>query len=185
MTKKVQARLYWFNFFINLILRIALLSLLTFTALNDHMRYLVIFVSLESVAITLYVITMIKMLFTRSDVESIYFQKIFNDREWVDIQEERLMRRHFSASRIICKCLTLLNPKTNFHHNEKIAFLKQDLYKRIELTMVHIPFAVTFLLNKGDFLPPNDFNLETWVDVWLVVETLRTALSYLAIYVYS
>ena len=33
----------------------------------------------------MYVIVMLKMLFTRSDKESVYFAKIFNDAEWADI----------------------------------------------------------------------------------------------------
>ena len=41
--------------------------------------------SLELVAILLYFIAMIKMLFTKSTKESVYFQKIFNDKEWADI----------------------------------------------------------------------------------------------------
>jgi hypothetical protein len=41
--------------------------------------------SLEVTAIVIYFIVMVKMLFTRSDKESVYFQKIFNETEWADI----------------------------------------------------------------------------------------------------
>ena len=76
-------------------------------------------------AIFLYFIIMIKMLFTKSDKESVYFQKIFNDREWSDIFEERVMRRHFGFFKILSKVKEFFIPFTKFDKDKKISFLCQ------------------------------------------------------------
>lgn len=81
----------------NVIMRLLFIDLLVFLVLEDKSIYLKIFLSLWVLALTIYIIIMIKMLFTRSDKESVYFQKIFNDSEWADIESQRLMRTHFNA----------------------------------------------------------------------------------------
>lgn len=95
LNKKIQAKLYWFNMIMNFIMRAAFINLLVFLALEEKRIYLYLFLSLELLAILLYFIVMIKMLFTRSDRESIYFQKIFKESDWADIEAERMMRSHF------------------------------------------------------------------------------------------
>jgi hypothetical protein len=72
-----------------------------------------------------YFIIMIKMLFTRSDRESVYFQKIFKESDWADIEAERLMRSHFSLLKILTKIKTFFNPCTKFERDTKISFLRQ------------------------------------------------------------
>lgn len=79
---------------------------------------------------------MIKMLFTRSDKESVYFQKILNMSDWADIESERVMRRHFSISKIVGKMQVFINPCSKFNRDIRISFLRQDLFKRIEIIFV-------------------------------------------------
>ena len=82
---KVQKKLYIFNYLMNLIMRCLFINLLVFLGIENQREYLYIFLSLELAAICMYIIVMLKMLFTRSDKESVYFAKIFNDAEWADI----------------------------------------------------------------------------------------------------
>ena len=79
----------------------------------------------------LYIIIMIKILFTRSDKESVYFQKTLNESDWSDIESERVMRRHFSMRKIIGKAQVLINPCSKFNRDLKISLLQQDMFKRI------------------------------------------------------
>ena len=81
--------------------------------------------SLEFIAILMYVIVMLKMLFTRSDRESVYFAKIFNEAEWADIASQRLMRSHFNMASVRSKLLRFFDPRTKFGKNVKISFLRQ------------------------------------------------------------
>lgn len=78
LKSSVQRKLYAFNFVANLVMRLLFINLLIFLGLEGKMDYLYIFISLWTVAFIMYIIVMIKMLFTRSDKESVYFQKIFN-----------------------------------------------------------------------------------------------------------
>lgn len=106
-------------------MRILFVHLLVFLGLYNKWIYLKIFLSLWGISITMYIIVMIKMLFTRSDKESVYFQKIFNEKDWADIESNRLMRTHFNMKKILSKVKVFFNPKTKFEKNTKISFLRQ------------------------------------------------------------
>lgn len=95
-------------------MRLLFINVLIFLVLEGKTVYLKIFLSLWAVAFSIYIIIMIKMLFTRSDKESVYFQKIFNETEWADIESQRLMRTHFNAEKILSKVKVFFNPKTRF-----------------------------------------------------------------------
>ena len=133
----------------------------------------------------LYLIIMIKMLFTRSDKESVYFQKIFNETDWADIEAERVMRSHFGLMKILSKIKIFFNPCTKFEKDTKISFLRQEIFKRIELVLVVFPFTVLFLLNKNDFVTQNYPHFPAWISGGIALEVFRTVVTYLTIFVYS
>ena len=148
----VQGKLYIFNYIMNILMRLMFIGLLVFLGSENKMKYLYIFLSLEIVAVVMYIIAMLKMLFTRSDRESIYFTKIFCDAEWADIESERLMRTHFNMRKVKERMKVFFDPRTKFGKNKKISFLRQEIFKRMELVMVYIPFTVMFFLRPNDFV---------------------------------
>jgi hypothetical protein len=156
-----------------------------FLALENKRLYLYLFLSLELTAMLLYLIIMIKMLITRSDRESVYFQKIFNESDWADIEDERVMRRHFGFRKIISKMRTLFNPCTKFERDTKISFLRQEIFKRIELVLVVFPFSTLFLINKDDFVTEQYPNFSAWITGGITLEVFRTVVTYLTIFVYN
>ncbi len=147
----------------NILTRVCFVNLLVFLAREQKRIYLYVFISLELLAVLLYFIIMVKMLFTRSDKESVYFQKIFNETDWADIEAERVMRSHFGLRKIVSKICIFFSPRTKFEKNTKISFLRQEIFKRIELVLVIFPFTVLFLINKGDFVTPDYPNFATWI----------------------
>lgn len=74
---------------------------------------------------------------------------------------------------------------TKFERDTKISFLRQEIFKRIELVLVELPFTALFLLNRGDFVTPQYPNFATWITAGIVFEVLRTAVTYLTIFVYG
>ena len=117
----------------------------------------------------MYFIVMVKMLFTRSDKESVYFQKIFNETEWADIELQRLMRTHFNLGRIVSKIVVFFNPITKFKKNTKISFLRQELFKRMELVMVYVPFSILFFLDPGNFVSEGRPNFNVYITAGIVI----------------
>lgn len=140
-----------------------------FLGLLNKWIYFIIFMSLEGTAVVIYFIVMVKMLFTRSDKESVYFQKIFNETEWADIESQRLMRTHFNLGRIVSKICVFFNPITKFKKNTKISFLRQELFKRMELVMVYLPFSIVFFLNPNNFISESKPNFNVYITAGIVL----------------
>jgi hypothetical protein len=128
---------------------------------------------------------MVKMLFTRSDKESIYFQKIFKESDWADIEAERVMRSHFELGKILSKIKTFFNPCTRFEKDTKILFLRQEIFKRMELVLVILPFTVMFGINKNDFVTDAYPNFSLWITVGISLEIFRTLITYIIIYIWK
>lgn len=95
------------------------------------------------------------------------------------------MRTHFNATKILSKVKVFFNPKTKFERNTKISFLRQEIFKRMELVVVYLPFAVMFFFSQDQFVSPNKPNFKIYITTGICIEVLRTILSYLVIYVYS
>ena len=181
----VQRKLYLFNFVMNVVARLILIYLLVFLASERKLKYLQIFLSLEVTVVGLYVIVMMKMLFTKSDRESIYFTKIFNSAEWTDIEAQRMMHRHFRIGNLLPKLKAFFDPRTKFGKNIKISFLRQEIFKRMELVMVYLPFSVMFFFNQHDFVSDDRPNFKLYLTMGICLEVLRTTFTYLVVYVYS
>lgn len=95
------------------------------------------------------------------------------------------MRSHFGLSKILSKIRIFFNPCTKFEKDTKISFLRQEIFKRIELVLVIFPFTVLFLIYKRDFVTPQYPNFATWITGGIALEVLRTVLTYLTIFVYN
>lgn len=95
------------------------------------------------------------------------------------------MRRHFSLVKIISKIKTFFNPKHKFGKNIKISFLRQEIFKRMELVLVYIPFSAMFFINQDDFKTDGYPNNKLYITIAICLEALRTTITYLAIYIFS
>ena len=62
------------------------------------------------------------------------------------------MKKHFEMKKVKERILIFFDPRTKFGKNIKISFLRQELFKRMELVMVYIPFTITFFLNAKHFV---------------------------------
>lgn len=78
LTPKVQKILYILNFILNAAIRIMFINLLAFLGIINKWIYLKAFLSLYLITVFMYLTIMVKMLFTKEDTESVYFQKVFN-----------------------------------------------------------------------------------------------------------
>lgn len=95
------------------------------------------------------------------------------------------MRSHFGLMKILSKIKIFFNPCTKFEKDTKISFLRQEIFKRIELVLVVFPFTVLFLINKGDFVTEQYPHFAAWITGGITLEVFRTAVTYLTIFVYS
>ncbi len=68
---------------------------------------------------------MIKMLYTKKEEESIYFQKNFTDRDITDIQMDRVLRKHFTWRNILKNVSNYFKLNTKFKNDIKISLLRQ------------------------------------------------------------
>ena len=123
---QVQKFLYYFNFLFNTIFRVSLIVIIVFMFLDLTERKLPLaFIYLLVISWILYGIALTKMVFTKSGLISVYFQKVFYDKPYADIQMDRILRKHFTFSRIMINLYKFLNPCTEFNKDIKICLLKQ------------------------------------------------------------
>ena len=81
--------------------------------------------------------------------------------------------------------LVFFDPRTKFGKNIKISFLRQELFKRMELIMVYLPFTVMYFLNQNDFVTNDKPHFKVYLTMGICVEVLRTSFNYLVLYIYS
>lgn len=81
---------------------------------------------LESVAVLFYIIAMVKMLYTKSMEEAVYFQKYFYEVDYADIHMERILRKHFTLRKVLSNITQFFfKPCSKFKKNIRIALFRQ------------------------------------------------------------
>lgn len=137
--------------------------------------------------IFLYTTAIIKIVFTKSGLISVYFQKTFYEKPYADIEMDRILRKHFSLHRIVKNFWTFLNPYSSYNKDLKISILKQQFFKRIETILVFIPFVLTFAFQINWFQFPQfpQTSSQTFIAVVILLELTRLCMHYLIIYVTS
>ena len=95
------------------------------------------------------------------------------------------MRTHFNMTKVKQRMLVFFDPRTKFGKNIKISFLRQELFKRMELIMVYVPFTVMFFLNQNDFVSDDKPNFKVYLTMGICIEVLRTTIYYLVLYIYN
>ena len=95
------------------------------------------------------------------------------------------MKNHLNVQKIKERLKVFFDPRTKFGKNTKISFLRQEIFKRMELVMVYIPFTISYFLNPDDFISDLYPNFKVYITMGLCIEALRTTFTYLVIYVYN
>ena len=95
------------------------------------------------------------------------------------------MKNHLNTKKIKERLIVFFDPRTKFGKNAKISFLRQEIFKRMELVMVYIPFTISYFLNPNDFISDVYPNFKDYITMGLCIEALRTTFTYLVIYVYN
>jgi hypothetical protein len=95
------------------------------------------------------------------------------------------MRTHFNWQKVKARMKVFFDPRTKFGKNIKISFLRQEIFKRMELVMVYTPFMVMFFFNQDDFVTADKPNFKVYLTMGICIEVLRTSFTYLVIYIYS
>ena len=67
------------------------------------------------------------------------------------------------------KICVFFNPFTKFKNNSKISFLRQEIFKRMELVMVYIPFSILFFLRPNNFLSDSRPNFNVYITAGIVI----------------
>ena len=77
LPKYIDKFLYRFNLFFNTLFRLSLLSVLLLNVIPEFQNVapVLALISLETICFILYVVALTKILYTKSDAPSIYFQK--------------------------------------------------------------------------------------------------------------
>jgi hypothetical protein len=70
---------------------------------------------------------------------------------------DRVLRKHFTMKNILTNMTTYVKPNTKFRKNMKIAFLRQEIFKRIEIVYNFIPLTVGFLVVPSVFRYQSDY----------------------------
>jgi hypothetical protein len=55
----------------------------------------------------------------------------------------------------------------------------------MELILVYIPFSVMFFINQNDFTAEGYPNSQLYITMAIILEIIRTTITYLAIYIFS
>ena len=118
---------------------------------------------------------------------SVYFQKVFYRKPYADIEMDRVLRKHFTVERIFINLGKFLSPQTHFNKDIKISLLKQEIFKRMELILVFVPFATMFAFEIHWFEFPEfpNHNSDPYIAALIFLEFCRVCVNYLIIYVSS
>ena len=95
------------------------------------------------------------------------------------------MKTHFNMGKVKERIKVFFDPRAKFGKNIKISFLRQELFKRMELVMVYIPFTITFFLSPSQFVSEDKPNFKVYIVLGLCIEALRSTFTYLIIYIYN
>lgn len=95
------------------------------------------------------------------------------------------MKTHFNIKKVKERIKVFFDPRTKFGKNIKISFLRQELFKRMELILVYIPFTITFLVNPNHFVSEDKPNFKSYIVMGLCIEAIRATFTYLLIYIYN
>lgn len=127
MHPRAQKFLYIFNLLFNSIFRLSLLTILVLEFLDDKQNKIptAVLLGLEGACMVLYAIAATKMLYTRSDEISVYFQKEFYDIPYAELSMERVLRKHFTFRKFMQNLRSFVNPCTPFNSNLKISLIRQ------------------------------------------------------------
>ena len=188
LSARLQKFLYIFNLIMNCVFRAGMMVVVVFIFIQGQQYHLgAIFLSLWFFAFVLYTTALTKIVFTKSSQMSVYFQKVFYRKPYADIEMDRVLRKHFTVERIFINLGKFLSPQTHFNKDIKISLLKQEIFKRMELILVFVPFATMFAFEIHWFEFPEfpNHNSDPYIAALIFLEFCRVCVNYLIIYVSS
>lgn len=99
------------------------------------------------------------------------------------------MRKHFTIKKIVSNLSRLINPMTRFSKDPKIAIMRQEIFKRIEIVFVYAPLLVSFVMGLHWFdridESTNKFDVKLLMAIVVCMESVHIIVHYLFVYIFS